>query len=95
LLAHGYLARHGQIIDASLVQAPVQRNKREEAHTVKEGIMPIAWNAHKRAQKDVDAKWTVKHSKSFIDYELHASIDKCYKLVRKVISRTADAQRQA
>ncbi len=35
LLAHGYLARCGQIIDASLVQAPVQRNKHEEAETVK------------------------------------------------------------
>ncbi len=31
LLAQGYQARCGQIIDASLVQAPVQRNKREEA----------------------------------------------------------------
>src|SRR5476651_1092215 len=31
LLSQGYLARCGQIVDASLVQAPVQRNKREEA----------------------------------------------------------------
>jgi IS5 family transposase len=35
LLAHGYLARCGQLIDASLVQAPAQRNKREEAGSVK------------------------------------------------------------
>ena len=34
LLAQGYLARCGQIIDA--VRAPVQRNKREEAEIVKE-----------------------------------------------------------
>lgn len=56
LLAHGYLTRCGQIIDASLVQAPVQRNKREQAETVKESRMPITGKAHKRAQKDVDAK---------------------------------------
>lgn len=31
LLLQGYLARCGQIVDASLVQAPIQRNKREEA----------------------------------------------------------------
>ena len=30
LLAYGYLARRGQIIEASLVRAQVQRNKREE-----------------------------------------------------------------
>ncbi|NMM28358.1 MAG: IS5 family transposase [Glaciimonas sp.] len=64
LPAHGYLARCGQIIDASLVQAPVQRNKREEAEIVKQSIMPITWKAHKRAQKDVDAQWTKKHGKN-------------------------------
>lgn len=85
LLAHGYLARCGQIISASLVQAPVQRNKREEAETVKESTMPIICNAHKRAQKDVDAKWTKKHGKNHFGYKLHASIDKRHKLVRKVI----------
>jgi IS5 family transposase len=36
---HGYLDRCGQIIDASLVQAPLQRNKRKEAETLKEGTM--------------------------------------------------------
>lgn len=35
LQQHGYMTRCGQIVDASLVQAPVQRNKREEADTVK------------------------------------------------------------
>jgi IS5 family transposase len=85
LLAQGYLARCGQIVDASLVQAPVQRNKREEAETVKEGTMPIAWKAHKRAQKDVDAKWTKKHGKNHFGYKLHASVDKRHKLIRKVI----------
>ena len=89
LLAHGYLARCGQILDASLVQAPVQRNKREEAAIVKEGTMPIGWKAHKRAQKDVDSRWTKKHGKSHFGYKLHASIDKRHKLVRKVIITNA------
>lgn len=85
LLTHGYLARCGQIIDASLVQAPVQRNKREEAAIVKQSAMPIEWKAPKRAQKDVDAKWTRKHNKNHFGYKLHASVDKRYKLIRKVI----------
>lgn len=89
LLAHGYLARCGQIIDASLVQAPVQRNKREEAEIVKQNIMPTTWKAHKRAQKDVDAKWTKKHGKNHFGYKLHASVDKRYKVIRKVIITNA------
>ncbi len=84
LLSQGYLARCGQIVDASLVQAPIQRNKREEAGTVKEGTMPLGWKPHKRAQKDVDAKWARKHGKNHFGYKLHASVDKRYKLIRKI-----------
>lgn len=68
------MARCGQIVDASLVQAPVQRNKREEADIVKEGTMPLAWKPHKRAQKDVDARWTKKHDMSYFGYKLMRKI---------------------
>lgn len=51
LLAHVYLAPCGQVIDASLVQAPVQRNQREEADTVKEGTKPFAWKASQTRAK--------------------------------------------
>ena len=92
LSRQGYMARCGQIIDASLVKAPIQRNKREEAELVKDGTMPLTWKAHKRAQKDVDAKWTKKHGKSHFGYKLHASVDKRYKLIRKIaITRAAVA----
>lgn len=84
LQKHGYIARCGQIVDASLVQAPIQRNKRDEADTVKEGTMPLTWKPHKRAQKDVDTRWTKKHGKSHFGYKLHASVDKRYKLIRKI-----------
>jgi len=47
--------------------------------------MPTTWTAHKRAQKDVDAKWTKKHGKNHFGYKLHASVDKRYKVIRKVI----------
>jgi IS5 family transposase len=36
------------------------------------------------AQKDVDARWTKKHGKSHFGYKLHASVDKRYKLIRKM-----------
>jgi IS5 family transposase len=41
LLAHGYLARCGQIIDASLVQAPVQRI--HEHKTPEPRSPPLRW----------------------------------------------------
>lgn len=41
--------------------------------------------AHKRAQKNVDAKWTKKHGKNHFGYKLHASVDKRYKVIGPVI----------
>lgn len=46
--------------------------------------MPLSWKPHKRAQKDVDAKWTKKHGRSYFGYKLHASVDKRCKLIRKI-----------
>jgi len=63
LRAAGYLAMGGQIIDASLVSAPKQRNTKDEKEAIKAGksaseIWPD--EPAKAAQKDVDARWTVK-----------------------------------
>ena len=49
----------GQIIDASIVAAPKQRNTDGEKHDIKQGRIPAAW-AHKPAklrQKDRDTRW--------------------------------------
>ena len=40
LRASGYIAMSGQIVDASLISAPKQRNTREENHTIKAGRIP-------------------------------------------------------
>jgi transposase, IS5 family len=60
LRAAGYIAMSGQIVDASLIAAPKQRNTQEEA--IKEGRIPKAWKDKpaKLRQKDRDARWTVK-----------------------------------
>jgi IS5 family transposase len=62
----GYLAMGGQIIDASVVPAPRQRNTQEEKAAIKEGRIPPAWKEKpaKARQKDRDARWTVKYSKA-------------------------------
>jgi IS5 family transposase len=55
LEAAGYQARSGQIVDATLVRVPIQRNRREENARIKAGEVPEDWSKAKRAQKDVDA----------------------------------------
>ncbi len=53
----GYIAMSGQIVDASLVAAPRQRNTDEEKKAIKEGCVPDGWKARagKLRQKDRDA----------------------------------------
>ncbi len=63
----GYLPMGGQIVDATLVAAPRQRNTDDEKAAIKQGksadeIWPD--EPSKAAQKDVDARWTVKFSKA-------------------------------
>lgn len=89
LAKHGYIARGGQMIDASFVQVPKQSTGKEEKALVKEEVMPADWSPAKRRQKDTDARWTKKHSKSYFGYKLSASTDKRYKLVRKIKVSTA------
>jgi transposase len=66
LSAAGFLAKGGQIIDATIVAAPKQRTTEGEKRDIKEGRIPAEW-ANKPAklrQKDRDARWTVKYTKA-------------------------------
>jgi transposase, IS5 family len=87
---HGYLARVGQIVDASIVPAPKQHIPKAEKVIVKEQAMPIDWSPAKRRQKNIEASWTKKHGKSYFCYKLSANTDKKYKLIRKIKISTAD-----
>ena len=66
LRAAGYLAMSGQLVDASIVAAPKQRNTKGEKQALREGRVPEDWQ-HKPAklrQKDRDARWTVRYTKA-------------------------------
>ncbi len=67
----GYLAMGGQIVDATVVAAPKQRNTDAEKATIKRGEVPQAWRDKpaKWRQKDRDARWTVKFSKAKPDQD--------------------------
>ena len=97
----GYLAMSGQILDASLVRAP-----RQHLNDVEKGAIKDGKKAHeiwpdqpaKAAQKDVDARYTLKFSKAkpakddqksmtdiaipVFGYKSHIGIDRQHGLIR-------------
>jgi len=68
LAAHGYVAQKGRMIDAAFVEAPRQRNSREENALIKAGATPADWQQNKSRQKDVDARWTKKNEETHYGY---------------------------
>ena len=66
LRAAGYLAMSGQLVDASIVAAPKQRNTRAEKDAIRDGRVPEDWRQKpaQLRQKDRDARWTVKTTKA-------------------------------
>ena len=79
---NGFAARKGQIIDASIVAAPKQRNSRDENKQIKEGNIPNGWSNNKKRQKDTDARWVKKHGRNQFGYKNHIDIDVEHKLIR-------------
>jgi IS5 family transposase len=82
LHANGFRAQKGQIVDASIVRVPTQRNTREENKDIKEGKSISSWSTAKRRQKDTDARWTKKNGKAFFGYKNHVCIDVRHKFIR-------------
>jgi len=105
LKEQGYLAMGGQIVDASIIQAPRQRMTKEEKEQVKQGEIPKDWQTkpHKLAQKDRDARWVVKYSKTkdkkkgvdlaipMFGYKNHISTDCRFGFIRKSDVTAANA----
>ena len=88
LQRRGYLARCGQIIDATLVPAPRQHIDKEDKAALEKGEEPD-WTPAQKRQRDTDASWTKKHGKSHFGYKLSASVDNKHKLIRKIETGTA------
>ena len=99
LARRGYIARGGQILDASIVPVPRNHNTRDENKAIKAGDLPEGWadKPAKRSQKDTDARWseedqktvrgtvfpTSTHGKSHYGYKNHVNVDRAHKLVRR------------
>ena len=82
LCKQGFSARKGQIVDASIVPVPKQRNSREENNRIKGGEVPEDWSEQKKRQKDTDARWTKKNGQNHYGYKNHIDVDVKHKLIR-------------
>src|SRR5262249_37967174 len=85
LAAKGSIARGGQMVDATIVPVPTQRNSRDENEAVKAGRIPEEWDNKpaKLRQKDRDARWTKRHGRNFFGYKNHVNADAKHKLIRR------------
>jgi len=87
------IVNEGQIIDASFVEAPRQRNSRKENAEIKEGRIPEAFqeNENRLSQKDTDARWAQKNKETHYGYKTHVVCDRKSKLVKKFkVTNAAD-----
>jgi len=95
LCDRGLLALGGQILDATIVEAPRQRNSDDERKDIKAGKVPEEWQDKpaKLSQKDTDARWTLKRGRKkdsqsqlmvpAYGYKNHIGTDRRHGLIRK------------
>ena len=92
LNAQGFTAKKGQIVDASFVEAPRQRNTREQNDVIKQGLIPAEFteNPAMGSQKDVDARWAKKNNEVHYGYKNHIVIDAKHKIIRDFTCTSAE-----
>jgi transposase, IS5 family len=91
LVEKDLILNEGKIVDASFMPAPKQHNKPDENKTIKEGHGEELWKdqPHKKAQKDIDARWAQKGGENHYGYKIHVKVDAKSKLVDKQVCTPA------
>ena len=87
------ITRTGTIVDATFVDAPRQRNSKDENKERRAGNIPEEWqkpeNKNKLRQKDLDATWTRKGGETHYGYKDHVKADADSKLITDYAVTTA------
>lgn len=86
----GIIVHKGKLVDASIVEVPIQRNSRDENKQLKEGDVPGDWSDNKLRQKDTDARWVTHNGKSAFGYKNHIKADTKTKLITAYKATTAN-----
>ncbi len=66
-----------------MVEAPRQRNRRDENAQIKQGEVPQYWSDNKRRQKDTQARWALKAGRTYFGYKNHINVDVKHKVIRR------------
>ena len=92
LTEENLIAKEGSIVDASFVDAPRQRNTREENKQIKDGKTPEGFEKEtaKGRQKDCEARWAKKNQETHYGYKNHAKVDVKSKLIDKALTTSAN-----
>jgi IS5 family transposase len=92
LRSQGLQARGGQIIDATLVPVPKQRNTLEENKEIKAGRLPEGWdeNPDRLQHKDLDARWVKKNGISYYGDKNSICIDVDHGFIRRYAVTSAN-----
>ena len=92
LASKGIITHTGTIVDATFVDAPRQRNSRNENDKIKNGETPEEWeeNPNKLAQKDTDARWTKKNDETHYGYKNHVKVDADSKIITDYATTSAN-----
>jgi len=85
LHAQGYQEKESQIIDATLVPVPKQRNTRKQNETIKEGAIPEKWlELPNRLQlRDTEVRWVKKNGINHYGYKNSVSISAEHGFIRR------------
>lgn len=77
------IAREGSIVDASFIEAPRQRNDRDQNQRIKQGERPAEFDENPAVgrQKDSDARWTMKNHEAHYGWKNHVKADLKTKLI--------------
>jgi IS5 family transposase len=77
----GIIVHKGKLVDATIVEVPVQRNSREENKDLKEDNIPEDWEENKLRQKDTAARWISKNGEDYFGYKNHIKADSKTKII--------------
>ena len=86
----GIIVHKGKLVDASIVEVPIQRNSRDENKQLKQGEVPQDWSENKLRQKDTDAQWVTHNGKNHFGYKNHIKADSETKLITAYKATTAN-----
>ena len=89
---HGLgLGKEGVMVDATFVEVPRQRNRREQNALIKQGGVPQEFIDQPAvgAHKDCDARWTKKNHATYYGYKDHVKVDVADKLILAGVTTAA------